>query len=145
MYTQLQRSPVNGGSRRGDLLVQNAALELVVLRRSRGFSSVSNAPSFQLVCGYLKHLQQSFLLDLQPLKRLLFLDYFLAQVLQTWEVVAGYAPVQNSRMIRVKECQPKQQVMPDNLCRARTHSSCLRVSGLTVSKCPCRKHSPRAH
>lgn len=48
MYTQLRRSPVNGGSRRGDLLVQNATLELVVLWRSRDFSSVSNAASSQL-------------------------------------------------------------------------------------------------
>lgn len=44
---------------------------------------------------YLEHFQQSFLLNLQPLKWLLLLDNFLAQVLQTWEVIARYAPVQN--------------------------------------------------
>lgn len=47
LYTQLRRSPVNGGSRRGDLLVQNATLELVVLWRRRGFGSASKAPSLQ--------------------------------------------------------------------------------------------------
>lgn len=75
------------------------------------------------VCGYLKHLQQSFLLDLQPLERLLLLDYFLAQVLQTREVIAGHAPAQNARMVRVKDITPpKQQAMPDKLCRAQTCS-----------------------
>lgn len=44
---------------------------------------------------YLEHFQQSLLLDLQPLKRLLLLDDFLAQVLQTREVVARHAPVPN--------------------------------------------------
>lgn len=114
VHTLLRHSPVNSGGRRGDLLVQNAALEFVVLQRSRSFSTVSNVPSLQLVCGYLKHLQQSFLLDLQPLKRLLFLDDFLAQGLQTGEVVAGYAPVRNTRITRLKACQPKQQVIPEN-------------------------------
>lgn len=101
--------------------------------------------SFITVCvwGYLKHLQQSFLLDLQPLKRLLFLDYFFAQVLQTWEVVARYAPVQNRRLVKTR--QSEQQELSDNLERARTHSSHLWISGLTMSKCPCRKHLPRAH
>lgn len=47
IYSQLQHSPVDGSRRRGDLLVQNAALELVVLWRSRGFGSVRNAPALQ--------------------------------------------------------------------------------------------------
>lgn len=50
--------------------------------------------------GYLEHLQQRLLLDLQPLKRLLLLHDFLAQGLQTGEVVAGHAPARKHRQVR---------------------------------------------
>lgn len=52
---------------------------------------------FVCVSRYLEHFQQSFLLYLQPLKRLLLLDDLLAEGLQTGEVIARYAPVRHIR------------------------------------------------
>lgn len=43
------RSPVDGGRRGGDLLVQNAALKLVVLEGGGGYRELSNGPSLQFV------------------------------------------------------------------------------------------------
>lgn len=54
---------------------------------------------FIRVCAlrYLEHFQQGFFLYLKPLEGLLLLDDFLAQGLQTGEVVARYAPVEKCK------------------------------------------------
>lgn len=78
---------------------------------------------FKYICAllYLEHFQQSFFLYLKPLEGLLLLDDFLAQGLQTGEVIARYTPIQKFERLKKQEQEhpttfPFNWAEPINYC-----------------------------
>ena len=84
-------SPVHSGSRCGHFLIEDAALELVVLKKINISSHTLHL--HPPTPTHLEHLQQVLLLHLESDEGLFIFDYGLDKGLQLGEVIAGHLPI----------------------------------------------------